>query len=255
MNFLDNTSTTGHRAPTRGAANRYYGKYAGIVVDNVAQQGGAHRGEIKVKVPGILEQTPDGSDNQPLEIVAAPSFLPGFFFVPEAEDQVWVEFVAGDINFPIWTGVWYPEDAPPTDSDGEAPDEHKKIIRTPSGQVIHLDDTEGSEKTVIRDETNANTVTMDKDGINIEFAPDADTTSTVTLDKDGVTIEFAPGGDTSTITIDKNGVTLTLGKSTLTLKSDSIELKATDIKLTAESKITLKAPDVAAQVDNAMDVS
>ncbi|WP_437326031.1 phage baseplate assembly protein V [Sorangium sp. So ce381] len=201
---------------------RYYGKYAGIVMDNAAQGGGAHRGQIKVRVPGILEEEPGGGADRPIEVVAAPSFLPGFFFIPEAEAPVWVEFVAGDINFPIWTGVFYPNDAPPNDSGGSAPDEHKKIIRTPSGQVIHLDDTSGSEKLVIKDEKNKNTVTMDASGVKVEC-------------------EQSSG--TGTITMDSNGVTIEFGQAKLTLSQSAIELKAgatVSLKLDASSGATLE---------------
>lgn len=174
---------------------RYYGKYAGLVVDNgPPPSGGAHRGQVKVRVPGILEETPDGSGNRPLEVLAAPAFLPGFFFIPEIEAQVWVEFVAGDINFPIWTGVWYPEDAAPATADGNAPTEHQKVIRTASGQVILLDDTDDGQKTVIHDEKNGSTITLDRSGIMIETT--------------------ASGGS----------VTLKLGQSTVTLKDDSVEI-------------------------------
>jgi hypothetical protein len=218
-----------------GAPRRYYGKYAGLVLDNAAQDGGAHRGQIKVKVPGILEEAPGGEGSQPIEVIAAPAFLPGFFFVPEVDAHVWVEFVAGDINHPIWTGAWYPNDAPPADSEGNAPDEHKKIIRTPSGQVLHLDDTSDGEKLVIL---------MIKD----------ENKNTITMNKDGIVIECQQQGGTSTITMDTNGVKIEFSQSSLSLTSDTIELKSTNLNLTADAKITLKAPDVVAEVDNAMDV-
>lgn len=201
---------------------RYYGKYGGIVVDNAAQDGGAHRGQIKVRVPGILEEEPGGGADRPIEVIAAPCFVPGFFFIPEAEAPVWVEFVAGDINFPIWTGVFYPNDAVPNDSDGSAPDEHKKVIRTPSGHVIHLDDTSSSEKLVIKDETNKNTLTMDANGIKVECQQNSGT-STITMDSSGVVIEF--------------------GQAKITLSQSSIELKAgatVALKLDASSGASLE---------------
>ncbi len=130
----------------RRMAGKYFGKYPGLVMENTPPPDGtAHRGELKVKVPGILEE-PDGANPKPIEVVAKPNFLPGFFFIPEVGAQVWVEFLAGDINCPIWTGVWYPNDASPKTSEGEAPTEFQKVIRTASGHVVELDDTEGQEK-------------------------------------------------------------------------------------------------------------
>lgn len=147
---------------------RYYGKYPGLVVDNQAPDG-AHRGRIKVQVPGILEEgTPDGGGGKPIEVMADPCFMPGFFFVPEVGAQVWVEFVAGDVNAPIWTGVWYPKDTTPQTFDGAAPTEAQKIIRTASGQQIQLEDTGGEEKLVIQDGVNQNILTMSADGFTLQ---------------------------------------------------------------------------------------
>jgi len=176
---------------------RYFGKYAGLVLDNgPPSQGGSHRGRIKVQVPGILEEKPSSDDQRPLEVLADPAFLPGFFFVPEKDDPVWVEFVAGDINYPIWTGVWYPEAGTPRTADGAMPTLDQKVIRTRSGQVITLEDTEGGEQLVIKDEKNGNTITLDAKGITLEATA-------------AITLSFKPtSGKPSTITLDANGIAL-----------------------------------------------
>jgi hypothetical protein len=213
------------------AGRRYYGKYAGIVTDNTAPDGQPHRGEITVQVAGILEEAPDGSGNQPIQVLAAPSFLPGFFFIPENQAQVWVEFVAGDINFPIWTGVWYPAATVPADSDDNPPDEHQKVIRTPSGQVIHLSDASGSEETVIRDEKNGNTVTLNSNGVTIEcLIGESGATNTVTMSSSGVSVASNQADSTSasTITMDSSGVTVTFGEH-----ASSIQLSASGVAITA----------------------
>jgi hypothetical protein len=145
----------------------YFGKYAGIVVDNGPPQSGPHRGELLVRVPGLLEEDPSGKGNRPLEVTAAPSFLPGFFFVPDKGAQVWVEFVAGDINFPIWTGVWYPASAVPSALAG-APTEQNKLIRTAAGHVIELDDTKGSEQITVKHGTSGFAVILDGKGITVD---------------------------------------------------------------------------------------
>src|SRR3989442_5434054 len=129
---------------------KYFGKYAGIVLDHSAVPAdAAKRGQIKVRVPGILEESPSGAD-QAIEVIARPSFISGFFFIPEANAQVWVEFVAGDINFPIWTGVWYPDQAAPHTADGSERTRFQKVIRTVSGHVVQIDDTNGWEQVVIQ---------------------------------------------------------------------------------------------------------
>jgi len=185
---------------------RYYGKYAGLVTDSGPPDGHEHRGQIKVQVPGILEEAPRAESSRPIEVLATPAFLPGMFFIPEKGAQVWVEFVAGDINFPIWTGVWYPDGETPHTASGGAPTEHHKVIRTRSSQVITFDDTEGSEQTVVKDDKHGNTIT---------------------LDQHGVTVEASSSGS----------LTLKLGQSTVVIKGDSIEIAqgpTRKIALTAE---------------------
>jgi hypothetical protein len=146
---------------------RHYGKYAGHVIDT-APQSGAARGEIVARLPGLLEETPDGGASQPMEVRAAPALPPGFFFTPEKDDTVWVEFVDGDVNFPIWTGVWYAQDKPPRSSAGEAPTQDQKVIRAKGGLVIEMNGAGGSEKIVIKDETNGSTITLDSSGVTID---------------------------------------------------------------------------------------
>jgi len=192
---------------------RYYGKYAGLVLDNDPPPSGGHRGRVQVQVPGILEETPNGEDNRALEVLADPAFLPGFFFVPDKQDRVWVEFVAGDINHPIWTGVWYPEDKSPKTAAGGAPTLDQKVIRTRSGQVVQLDDTAGGEQLVIKDEKNGNTITLDKEGINIEGSASGK----------GVTLTF--GG--TTVVVKDDAITLTKGKSTVILDSQGVGISDT----------------------------
>lgn len=207
----------------RDAPRRYYGKYPGVVTHNdPPEDGSAHRGQVKVQVPGILEETPDGTGHQPIEVLAAPAFLPGFFFVPNEQDPVWVEFVAGDINFPIWTGVWYPDDATPVTTDpsdpgaqGSAPTLDQKLIRTKSGHVIQLDDTQGSEALVIKDETNQNMLTFNSDGITFRDNHQ----NKLTFDSNGITIQCGDSSKivvaSSTITLQTSGVKVTIDGSAM----------------------------------------
>lgn len=156
--------TTGFMPDTE--PRRYYGKYAAIVVSNAVADlelpnRDKHIGEILVQVPGILEDEGDGA--QPIEVVAKPCFSPGFFFVPEPESHVWVEFIAGDIDYPIWTGSWYPVANVPKTFDDQDPDEFIKIYRTAAGHVLQMDNTEGDEKIVIQHKS-ATAITIDVDG-------------------------------------------------------------------------------------------
>lgn len=228
--------------PTReraGPTERlYHGKYPGLVVDRVpSNDDGQHRGELRVQVAGILEEDPAGAPGaqRALETVARPCFHPGFFFIPEVGDQVWVEFAAGDIDSPIWTGVWYPVDRVPMTVDGELPTEDQKVIRTPTGQVLQLEDTAGEERIVVADETNGNTVTMDADGILLEDGNG----HRVVMNADGILLEDASGnrvalsgsgielreaGGTTGILLESSALTLETAMASLSLSGMDIEL-------------------------------
>lgn len=196
------TETPGSTAPAE--PRRYYGKYAAIVVKNKVDElelpdRENHIGEIIVQVPGILEDGDSGQ--QPIEVIAKPCFAPGFFFVPEKESHVWIEFIAGDIDFPVWTGVWYPVENVPKTWDDEDPDELKKVFRTASGHVIEMDNTEDDEKIVIFHKSET-ALTIDKDGnVTIEHKGGAklelkdDTTVEVTSDSINLIGDITLDGD------------------------------------------------------------
>ena len=183
-------------SPRTGAVQKYFGKYPALVLDNEVPQGeddyGEHRGELRVEIPGLLEETADGQGQQPLQVWAKPCLPSGFFFVPEVADQVWVEFVEGDINTPVWTGVWYPRDASPQTEDDQAPTRFQKIIRTAGGHVVQLDDSEDEQKIVIK-HMQGSLIRIDKEGhITIEhkdgFKIEMKADSTVEINCDKVQI-------------------------------------------------------------------
>ncbi len=173
-------------------ARSYFGKYPGLVLDRTPDGGGDHhRGELLVQVPGILEEddSDPGGGERPLEVVARPCFAPGRFQVPQEGQQVWVEFAAGDINEPIWSGAWYPDGETPASVDGDRPTEDQQVIRTASGQVIQLEDSGGSERLILRDEANDNRITLDGEGIRIE-------TPSCSIELSGSTIRLTNGSHT-----------------------------------------------------------
>src|SRR5262245_27429655 len=101
----------------RRHAGKFYGKYSGTVTDNADKN---FFGRIKVTVPTVFG---DG-----VEVSARPCFAYGHFFVPPVGAQVWVEFEAGDTNYPLWVGTWYPDGKAPTEAAISPPD--NRVIQT-----------------------------------------------------------------------------------------------------------------------------
>lgn len=188
--------------------SRLYGKYPGRVLENKAPDNGNHRGVLLVEISGLLEEKPDGSGEQLMQVSALPCFMPGFFFVPEKEARVWVEFVAGDINTPIWTGVWYPEKKAPATFDDQATTEFQKIIRTASGHVIQIDDTQDKEQVIVRHKADT-IISMDKDNLNAKHHSG----TSINVDKDG-----------NLVIKHKDGMKIEVGESKIQAKADNIIL-------------------------------
>jgi uncharacterized protein involved in type VI secretion and phage assembly len=167
--------------------HKYYGKYRGIVVDNNDPE---KLGRLKVKVPSVL-------GNDVVTGWAMPC-LPyggaknqGFFFIPEDRSGVWVEFEAGDLEFPIWVGTYWAkpggENEVPKPADTQRPPT-RKIIRTLKGNSIEMEDKDGDEVIIIKfsnGEDKTNQITMNKNGIEIVDS----NKNKVVMNKDGVVVE------------------------------------------------------------------
>lgn len=189
--------------PAAAEARKYYGKYAAVVLNNDPPPNADHRGEVLVEVAGILEEDPadpTGNTQRKLQVVAKPCLPPGLFFVPEPQDHVWVEFAGGDIDEPLWSGVWYPTAAVPKTPDGNAPTKDQKVIRTTFGHVVVLDNTSGSEQVVIR--TRDIWATLDASGVKIE---DQANKNSLTMDSNGIVLAC---GSARKITVDSSTVKL-----------------------------------------------
>jgi hypothetical protein len=115
----------------------YFGIYTGIVKDN---HDGEKLGQLQVSVPTIFP---------PEEAVTARAALPyGVFFVPEIGAKVWIAFEGGDSGLPIWMGLQFVAGEWAPEADADPP--QKRVIRTPSGHVILLNDRGGEEGIEIR---------------------------------------------------------------------------------------------------------
>ncbi|MEW6556039.1 MAG: phage baseplate assembly protein V [Elusimicrobiota bacterium] len=155
----------------------FYGKYAGQVFDNNDPK---KLGRIKALVEEV------GFVSEPTDW-AWPCVSPyggikdtGSIWVPEIGMNVWIEFESGDVNKPIWSGVYWSEpggkseipelakgipdestripkeldqaetgsgkifNEPPSAFAAKYP--YNKVMKTKSGHIIEIDDTPGQER-------------------------------------------------------------------------------------------------------------
>lgn len=90
----------------------------------------------------------------------------GFYFIPEINEEVWVDFEGGNPEAPYATGCAYNGAAKTNDGDDQ---NNIKIIKTRSGHIIRLDDTDGNENIIISDK-GGNTLIMNTKAQSISLS-------------------------------------------------------------------------------------
>lgn len=90
------------------AESKYYGIYQGIV-SNVEDP--EKRGRIKVQCPDVLGGETESAWCDPVTPVAYDNG--GDFCMPQKKEAVWVMFISGDANRPVWLGGWWQKNMSP----------------------------------------------------------------------------------------------------------------------------------------------
>lgn len=151
----------------RSTDSKINGVVIGIVTNNKDPEG---LGRIKVKFPWLSDE--DESNWARVASLMAGKER-GIFILPEIDDEVLIVFEHGDINMPYVIGsLWNGKDVPPeTNSDGK---NNIRMIKSRSGHVIRIDDTNGNEKIEIVDKTEKNMITIDTKENKISIMSDKD---------------------------------------------------------------------------------
>jgi hypothetical protein len=111
-----------------------YGKYRGIVRDNVDP---LRLGRVTARVPAVL-----GDETTGWALPCAPYAGDGVgsFTVPPVGAGVWIEFEGGNPDHPIWVGGWWGDGQTPSEESGRSGAPGLKVLRSGAGHVIALDD-------------------------------------------------------------------------------------------------------------------
>lgn len=139
-------------APTATGA-RHFGKYRGLVVDN---QDPKNLARIRAKVPEVLQDVDTGWALPSLPYAGNGS---GFYRVPPPGAGVWIEFEAGDVSRPIWTGCWWSDGQLPSDQDGNQANPDYSILRSEAGLIVVLNDS--GPTIALSDQNGTNLVKID----------------------------------------------------------------------------------------------
>ncbi|GAB1257657.1 hypothetical protein NBRC116494_21590 [Aurantivibrio plasticivorans] len=210
---------------------RYYGKYRGFVADNLDPE---KRGRIKVRVPSLL-----GDQDTGWALPCSPFgglADQGLFMVPEIDSQIWVEFEEGNLDKPIWVGVFWQQTSD-TPSEAAIEEPTTRMIKTTSGHVLQFDDKAGEEQFRLFHPAGSELLVnpegtvsyTDAGGSSITL--DAESNSIVIEDSNGNTTTMDSSG---TIIEDSNGNKIEMAAAGITVKATKIVLKGEQVELGGE---------------------
>lgn len=140
--------------PHRDARERLYGKYRGTVF-NIADP--LNQGRLMAMVPEVLGTVPC---SWAMPCVPSAGVLSGFFAVPMTGAGVWIEFEAGDVSRPIWSGCYWAAGEPPIEPLAPPPTlPSTKIWRSDTGHTVSMDDVK--QTITVSDVLGTNQVVID----------------------------------------------------------------------------------------------
>jgi phage baseplate assembly protein V len=194
-----------------GADQRYYGVVIGVVTNNKDPDG---LGRVKASLPWMGDEVETDWARVAVPMAGAGR---GIYFLPEVNDEVLVAFEHGNPDIPyVLGGLWNGRDKPPeANSDGK---NNVRTIRSRSGNVIRLTDTDGESKIEIIDSSTKNSIVISAQDNSITIAAAGD-----------ITIASSDGK----LKLSGNGVEIT---STSTVKVQASQ----DAEVTGSGQLTLK---------------
>jgi hypothetical protein len=225
---------------------QFFGKYRGVVKDN---KDPLKLGRLKIQVPSVLVDDPLTDDDESVTDWASPcvpcggASEQGFFFVPDKEANVWVEFEEGNIDQPIWVGTFWtaPKDTTqiPTEAQDMAGTEQdlepkRRVLKTTSGHVLEFCDIAGKESITMQHKDGA-MINMDEKGsvtlINKKGSLlylNADAGELSLIDENGNNI--ATNSDGVTIT-SQDGSIVGLGKDAVQVIAKNVHIRSQTVSL------------------------
>lgn len=137
----------------------HYSSYRGIVVDN---EDPLKVGRLRVLVPDLNTSSADDTWMWPKGNYAGNNY--GAQVIPKKGDMIWVEYLKGDADFPIWSHGHF--------ADGEVPEEFETIkhfgFKTPKGNVVLIDDNDDQESILVKRFSQLEWIRISEEEIEVE---------------------------------------------------------------------------------------
>jgi uncharacterized protein involved in type VI secretion and phage assembly len=140
---------------------KWYGKYRGVVTDNQDPSG---QGRIKARVPDVLGEV---ETNWALPCAPYAGDGSGAYLVPAPGTGVWMEFEAGDVNRPIWSGCCWSGGQTPRGPNGAPAAPPLKMVRSETGLLLTLDDQ--AQQVTLSDASGSNCLCIDVQGGSVKI--------------------------------------------------------------------------------------
>jgi len=144
-------------------AKKYYGKYRGMVINNVDP---LQTGRVLVQAPDVLGLT---TSSWAMPCMPFTGKQMGMWVLPQIGTGVWVEFEQGDPDYPIWTGCWWGTAAdPPALALAAPPALPNVVIQTTSQNTLVISDVPGPTGGIMLKSPTGASITVNDTGIYIQ---------------------------------------------------------------------------------------
>lgn len=167
-------------------ATRFYGKYRGIVVNNVDPM---QIGRLQVSVPDVNTAIPGTWAMPCMPITGVQS---GAYLVPQIGAGVWVEFEQGNPDYPIWVGGFYGSAAEvPALALAGIPASPNILLQTGGQNTLVVSDLPGPTGGIMLKSTTGASIIVNDTGIYIQNGKGASiimTGPTVTINQGALVI-------------------------------------------------------------------
>lgn len=220
--------------------NKIYGVEVGEVVEIEKDSS-----RVKVKFDSLSEQ--HNSNWAQVSTFMTGSGM-GAYFIPNVHDKVLVAFHQGNKNEPFIIGsIWTSEQKPPETKENTASEVNKdgknnlRYIKSKSGHLIILDDTEGKEKIQIIDKTGKNRIEI-KTGENAE-----DNVIDIINGEGNINLKAINGK----VNVECSDFQVKSSKTTNLVAGEAMEIKSTkEMKITSAAGIKSKAKNIENKADS-----
>jgi uncharacterized protein involved in type VI secretion and phage assembly len=142
--------------------NTFYGKYRGLVLNNVDPM---QMGRLMVQVPDVSNVLPS---TWAMPCLPFAGIQAGMFVVPDIGSKVWIEFEQGNPDYPIWVGCFWGSAAEVPALALAAPPELQQVtIQTLEQNTLLISDVPGPTGGILLKSTTGALVSISDTGIII----------------------------------------------------------------------------------------